>query len=64
MLLCNSPQRLAWRQHVCIFMSVSLCVDLSVRERVCVSESGEFVLLCQGQEAVCGGQEMQTEALV
>lgn len=63
MLLCNSPQRLAWRQYVCIFMSVSLCVDLSVRERVCVSEGGQYVLLRQGQEAVCGGQEMQAEAL-
>lgn len=45
-------------------MSVSLCVDLSVRERVCVSEGGQYVLLRQGQEAVCGGEEMQAEALV
>lgn len=63
MLLCNSPQRLAWRQYVCIFMSVSLCADLTVRERVCLSEGGQYVLLRQGQEAVCGGQEMQAEAL-
>lgn len=35
---------------------------MCVRWCVSMSEGGQCVLLPQGQEAVCGGQEMHTEA--
>lgn len=61
MLLCNSPERLAWRQSVCACGSVCEC--MRVGGCVCMSEGGQCVLLHQGQEAVCGGQEMHAEAV-
>lgn len=56
---CVIPQKGSPGDSMCVYSRV--CVDLSVW--VCVSEVGQCGPLREGQEAVCGGQEMQAEAV-